>query len=165
MSNLKIAPPWVQYVNALTAMFEKDPEVRVEYNNDEHQVKLYVENVRKAEALEKLLPAEKEFGGVTLRISVIPANLDNSLVALYKEAFMNNRAVVEITTINEPFMSNPVTYVSFKKEVVQYHNDDLSDSNGNRNTLYQEIAKELFEGHREGIFFCTSNRAPFNIIY
>ena len=155
-NTIKMAPPWVTYANALMAMFEKDPDIKVTYDNENLGVKLYVNGSAKADALTKLLPAEKSFGNVTLKISVVPAN-DNpeDMVKLFRDAFFGNEAVADIWTAPmEVTQSNPLTYVIFRKEVVQYYNDDLSDAHGNRNTLYQEIAKEIFEDHR-GIFFCT----------
>ena len=155
-NTIKMAPPWVTYANALMAMFEKDPDIKVTYDNENLGVKLYVNGSAKADALTKLLPAEKAFGNVTLKISVVPAN-DNpeDMVKLFRDAFFGNEAVTDIWTAPmEVTQSNPLTYVIFRKEVVQYYNDDLSDAHGNRNTLYQEIAKEIFEDH-QGIFFCT----------
>ena len=155
-NTIKMAPPWVTYANALMAMFEKDQDIKVTYDNENLGVKLYVNGSAKADALAKLLPAEKAFGNVTLKISVVPAN-DNreDMVKLFRDAFFGNEAVTDIWTApTEVTQSNPLTYVIFRKEVVQYYNDDLSDAHGNRNTLYQEIAKEIFEDH-QGIFFCT----------
>ena len=58
--------------------------------------------------------------------------------------------VEEVTGI----FSNPITYVVFVNEVVQYYNDNLSDIHGLRSTLYQEIAKDIFET-RLGVYYCT----------
>ena len=151
----KISPPWVQYVNALKAMFGQDPEIRIEFHDetDSKYVKLYVDNQRKADALGKLLPLEMNFGGVDLGIIVVASNLAISAAQLYKDAFKNNPVMVDINVVNGVF-KNPLTYVVFKKEVVQYYNDDLSDEHGNRSTLYQELAKELFR-MKDGVNFCT----------
>jgi hypothetical protein len=43
----------------------------------------------------------------------------------------------------------------FEKKVVQFFNDQLDDINGNKSTLYQDIAKDVFEKH-EGVYFCTA---------
>ena len=59
-------------------------------------------------------------------------------------------------------MTNPITYVIFKKEVVQYYNDSLSDAHGMCSTLYQDIAKRILDAD-EGIFFCTND--TMNIAY
>ena len=154
-NKLKIAPPWIQYVNALNAMFEKDPAVKIVYDNESVSVSLYVTGEAKANALAGLLPSKKEFGNVTLTISVVPAN-EESTIKLFRDAFYGNEAVNEIWTTQEAFGSNPLTYVIFAKEVVQYFNDNLGDANGNKSTLYENIARELFENH-EGIYFCTDN--------
>ena len=150
---LKIAPPWIQYVNKLIALFGVDPEVKIEYDNDEPSVKLLVTHPRIADALTQLLPAEKEFGNVTLKIAVVPANLGSGRASLFKDAFEGSPALNDIQTVTGAF-SNPVTYMIFDKKVVQYYNDDLGDLYGNRSTLYEELAKEIFDD-TEGVFFCT----------
>lgn len=153
---IKMAPPWVSYVNAIVAMFEKDPDVEVIYDNDNMGVKLYVNGTAKAEALTKLLPTEKTFGNVTLTVTVVPANNNSDdPIKLFRDAFYGNEAVSDIWTAPmEVTQSNPFTYVVFQKEVVQYYNDNLGDAHGNRSTLYEEIAREIFENH-PGIYFCT----------
>ena len=155
MDEIKMAPPWIQFANAIVALFEKDPDVKVTYDNDDVGIKLYVNGVAKADALTKLLPTEKVFGNVTLKISVIPANNADDPIKLFRDAFYGNEAVSDIWTAPmEVTQSNPFTYVIFQKEVVQYYNDNLGDAHGNRSTLYEEIAREIFENH-PGIYFCT----------
>ena len=39
---LKLAPPWVTFVNEVKALFDEDPQVRVVYDNDTVELKLYV---------------------------------------------------------------------------------------------------------------------------
>lgn len=150
---MKISSPWVNYYREVQALFGKDPEIKVVYDENENEVKLYVENARKADALTRLLPSEKVFGNVTLKITVVPANdLDESKVVAFEEAFAGNpvlKYVWHADTVMGAF-----NYAVFKNEVVQYFNDDMSDINGNRSTLYQEIAKDVI-GEEPGLFFCT----------
>lgn len=153
---VKIAPPWIQYVNKLVALFGKDPEIHLDYKNDEHTVTMRVDNHEKAEALIKLLPAAKEFGNVTLNINIVPCNNLDSKEDLYLAAFNGNPAFAFTRSVEGVF-TNPITYVVFSREVVQYYNDDLGDLFGNCTTLYQDIAKDLFGGE-EGVFFCTNNK-------
>ena len=149
----RMVTPWGEYFNALEAFFRKDDGVKVEFA-DNTVIKVYVEGEEKAEALRELLPASKTWGNVTVNINVLPANpLDTSRIALYRKAFEGNDAVVDIETIGG-ISSNDFNFVIFKPEVVQFFNDDFSDYNGIRSTLYQDLAKELF-GEDEGIFFCT----------
>ena len=90
MENVKMYSPWVVFANEVAELFKRDAEVHVDYSDDDLQLKVYVDNQDKYEALSRLLPQEKEFGNVTLKISVIPANNnydEASEVELLKKAF------------------------------------------------------------------------------
>ena len=159
MARLRKSSPWIIFYRELQELFRYDDEVKVIYddNPDEalYEVRLYVETTAKADALEKLLPMEKVFGNVTLSIKVIPANnLAHTNVPLYEAAFEGNEALSYIKTVGGGILSNDITYVVFKNQVVQYFSDDLSDPHGLTSTLYQDIAERVFE-QKEGIFFCT----------
>lgn len=154
IKKIGLAPPWVIYSNEIEALFRDDPEIRVEYNDDEKEVKLYVENQEKADALTKLLPSTQSFGNIVLKITIVPANvLEDSKVKLFQVAFEGNPAFSYSRSI-EGILSNPIHYIVFKKKVVQYYDDDIGDINGICSTLYQDIAKDVF-GDVEGVFFCT----------
>lgn len=155
MEKTKMASPWVQYANAVNAMFAADGEVDVIYNNEELTLNLLVENPVKADALQQIMPTEKDFGGVKLKITVIPANLKMSKAQMFQAAFSGNAAFKSTVPV-EGIFTNPLLYVVFAKEVVQYYNDDLSDLHGNRSTLYQTIAKEIFTD-MDGVIYCTDN--------
>lgn len=154
MAKLDLSSPWVIYYQQINAMFDKDPEVNVVFDENIPEVKLYVDNQEKADAITKLLPIKKDFGSVCLLIKVIPANkLKESNADLFRKAFKGNEAVSFIHTVSSVF-SNDITFVVFKKEVVQYFADDIGTINGVHSTLYQDIAKEIFE-NQKGIYFCT----------
>ena len=154
MARVNMSAPWVIFYREIESLFREDPEVRVIYDEDNNIVKLYVDNSDKAYALAELLPKEKIFGSVTLSIDVIPANgLTSTSVPLLTAAFKGNSALSYIKTIRGIF-TNDLTYVVFRNTVVQYFNDSLADVNGMCSTLYQEIAKDIFE-EQEGIFYCT----------
>ena len=164
MAKLNLSPPWVVYYRKLSAFFKEDPEVRITYDDIEQEIKLYVDNAEKAVALEKLLPNEQNFGNVTLYITIVPANqttFDSVKVAYSTNSSdiihicFNNKAVVGIKVV-DGIMTNRMTFVIFKKEVVQYFTDDIGDYHGICSTLYQDLAKEIF-GSIDGVFFCTDN--------
>lgn len=164
MAKLKLSPPWVVYYRKLSAFFKEDPEVRITYDEIEQEIKLYVDNAEKAVALEKLLPHEQNFGNVTLYITVVPANkttFDSVKVAYSTSSSdiiqicFNNKAVVGVKVV-DGIMTNRITFVIFKKEVVQWFSDDIGDWHGICSTLYQDLAKEIF-GNIDGVFFCTDN--------
>lgn len=151
---VKLSSPWINFYHEIVALFGEDPDIKIEYDEDELEIKLFVDNPTKADALTKLLPNERVFGRIVLKITVIPANdVNSSDSALFQKAFEGNPAFSYIENVDGAFTFN-ASYVVFKNKVVQYFNDDLSDVNGFRSTLYQEIAKDVF-GNTNGIYFCT----------
>lgn len=158
MAIIKKSAPWVTYYKELNELFRKDDDVLVVYDEDDNTINVYVEGEAKAGAIQYLLPTEKKFGNVTLFVNVIPsnkgsymANVGNPL-SVATDAFRDNDAVDAVTDISDVF---PLAYVIFKKRVVQYFDDDLGDINGNCSTLYETMAKNVFND--VGIKFCTSN--------
>lgn len=158
MAKLKLSSPWEIFYKELHAMFKEDPCVHVVFDEENYEIKLYVNGAAKAEALSQLLVAHKAFGNVTVNVAVIPSNdipFTNARPAykLYQMAFEGNRALSYVRTVSGIF-ANDLCYVVFRNKVVQYFNDDLGDANGLCSTLYQEIAKDVF-GNQDGVFFCT----------
>ena len=154
MENIKMVSPWIGYYKEIESLFQEDSTVKVKYDDSKNTIKLYVEDEEKADALAQLLPNRKVFGNITVNIDVIPANkVETPKIDLFRKAFEGNGAVAYIETVDN-VSSNAFHFVVFQPEIVQYYNDDLSDINGLRSTLYQDIAKEIF-GEREGIYFCT----------
>lgn len=156
MEKVRMASPWVTYWHKLKAMFEDDPDITMEYDEDAIKIRMFVEGAAKADALTQLLPAEQNFGGVTLRTVVIPANTQTYDKAdLIEYALRGNPNFAFMQKI-EGISSNRYAYVVFKKKVAQYWNDNLGDLHGNVSTLYQDLAKEIFGGDG-GIMYCTDN--------
>lgn len=155
--SLGIYAPWVIYAKQIEALFAKDAEVGVSYDDDSNTVEIYVENAEKADAISKILPTQKVFGKVVLNITVIPANGKTSAAKTIETAFKGNEAFSHMTIIEEIpdfYITNPIAYCSFKKEVVQYAADDLSSETGMKSTLYEDLARELLE-NTDGVYFCT----------
>lgn len=156
MARIHKQSPWIEYYEQLELLFEEDSEVRVLYDDKDYTVKLYVIDADKADALRRVLPAKKVFGNVELKVTVISANsaepkYNNEPILV---ALMDNPIVEEIKRVSGIF-SDDIIYIGFRREVVQYYADDLMDINGNCNTLYQEIAKNVFTP-QAGVFFCTT---------
>ena len=155
-NGLKLSQPWVEYWQQLNVMFGNDPEIQLEYHENESSVILRVDNPSKADALTQLLPPEVHFGNIVLNVIVIPSNEKKSLANLYNDAFHGNPHFAYVAE-SGPIMGFKMTYVVFKKEVAQYWNDNMGDIHGNTSTLYQNIADKLFngEGTFRGVRFCT----------
>ena len=153
----KLSPPWVTYYREIKALFGDDPEIVVVFHEEEKEIKLFVNDNGKAYAIRKLLPDVKEFGIAKIKITVIPCNVKkgDDYQKLFEKAFDGNPVLSYITPVEEVF-SNPILYVVFEKEVVQFYNDNLGDINGNRTTLYENIARDVF-GEMNSIYFCTDD--------
>jgi hypothetical protein len=148
----KLSPPWIGYARKVYALFELDPDISIVYDEDEPALTLRVQGNAKAEALSRLLPEEKSFGSVSLKIRVVPAN-EVSDISDIRTAFQGNPAVTRIESV-EGIMVNPIHYVVFENCVVQYFDDDLSTVDGSKTTLYKDLAAEVL-GVPDGIFYCT----------
>lgn len=151
---MRLSSPWEIYHKQIVALFQEDDEIKVTFDEENYEIKLFVDNGRKVDALAKLLPAEKQFGNVTVKISVVPANdgEEETKAKLIEEAFSGNPALRYIYNAQTPF--GDFDYVVFEGRVVQYFNDDMRDINGNKSTLYQDLAKEII-GEEANLCFCT----------
>lgn len=152
MANVKLSAPWVRLYRQIEALFERDPQVRVVFDEDATTIKLFVDNAIKADALTQVLPEERVFGNVTAKIEVIPSNNDDPL-ALVQAAFDGNPALAYTQRVNTPL--GEVRYAVFAPEVVQFFDDDMSNISGKCSTLYQDIAKDVLAA--DGVFFCTDD--------
>lgn len=169
MAKVNLSSPWVKLYREFQEMFKEDKEVKVIFDEDAYDIRIYVDNDAKAVAMANLLEGERIYGNITVTITVYPANGDWEGVydrlgdeadeydpfEQYNTLFKDNPAFSYALKSTLPFWDGMI-YVVFKNKVVQYFNDDLSDVNGNCSTLYQEIAKDLFtSAGRDSVFFCT----------
>lgn len=155
IKNVGILAPWTTYYKKVNELFKDDEEVNVVWDAENMAIKLYVSNAKKADALAKIMPTEREFGDIIVTITVYPPNGKETIADLFRTAFEGNEKVVEIFTVPDDMTYSP-TYVIFKKEVIQFFNDNLNDAHGNLSTLSEEIAREVFR-NSGNVFFCTDN--------
>ena len=156
MAKLKLSSPWSIFYKEVSAMFEYDPDVSVVFDEDEMNLKLYVNNADKADALMQLIPHERDFGNVSMQIEIVPADnvVHSSSANLFERAFFRNEALAFVREIKGIAGFPNITYVVFVKRVVQYYTDNLSDIYGITSTLYQNIAQDIFI-NIDGVFYCT----------
>lgn len=160
-NNVGMLAAWRCLVHELDAFFQEDNEVKIGFDASNYTIKVYVDNPEKADALAKLLPDKKDFGTVQVIIDVIPSNKVRDKVVsaelspeeVIKNAFKGNKAVENIVT-TDFFDTSLFTFVVFRNCVVQYYVDDLSDLYGMESTLYEDMARDLF--NTQGVFFCTA---------
>ncbi len=157
MAIIKKSAPWVTYYKEVNELFKKDKDVFVVFDEENVELKIYVKDQIKASAIQYLMPTEKEFWNVVLKIDVIPANgkelrevSTSNIVTIACDAFRDNDAVYMVTDVRAVF---DLVYVIFRKEVVQFFDDNIGDINGNCSTLYEVIARDVFKDI--GIKYCT----------
>ena len=165
MAVVGLSSPWTIFYRKVEALFKYDPLVHVVYDEQEHHLKLYVDEDEKAEALEILIPMTKEFGNVTMKISIIHPNNETktnyefaSVEEIFEAALDTNGAFSFANTVLT-FTGAAITYVLFRKEVVQFFTDNLADYFGLSSTLYQDIAKDVFLCG-DNVYFCTDIKDP-----
>lgn len=153
MSDVSILSPWNCFYKEVECLFEDDPEVKVVIE-DKH-VKLYVSTADKAEALEEILPTEKVFGNVVVKITVYPPNFSNmSDAEIYEKAFSGNNKFVYVK-VDEGDLGRPSrTYVCFSRMAAQYYSDNLKDVNRNTNLLVEDLVRRIVDETAE-TSFCT----------
>lgn len=159
---LKILPPWSIVIRKLQALFDGDPQIafNTDFSGDHPSVILSCNNGDKVAALQKILPEEIVFGGITLKVGVdgVPSNRAfKNKKELFEVAFDKNPAFAyAISPVDEGYNWFAAVYVVFKNCVVQVFADNLNDCHGVISTLYQDIANELLTGPgAEGVFFNT----------
>ena len=154
MAKVGLSAPWVQFYHEVQAMFKLDDDVRVIFDEDKCTLKLFVADAKKADALSKILPTDKVFGDKILKIIIVLPNIvSSSISSTVADAFSGNAALEYVQEIDGVF-SNPLVYVVFRKEVVQYYTDNLGDIHGIRSTLYEDIAREIFIP-QDFVYYCT----------
>ena len=156
---LKLAPPWITYINKLQALFDPDPQLAFNIDYDKMTVTIAGNNGDKNAALWCLLPEEKVFGNIALKIA-IDGPISNIAFTTQKElfdtAFSGNPVYAYAVTPGDETWFYSATYVVFKNCVVQFFNDNLNDCHGVLSTLYQDIASEIFEdADLNGVYYNT----------
>ena len=157
---LKLAPPWITFINEIQALFDGDPQIACNIDWQKPSIVLATNNGDKVAALIKILPTERTWGNITLTIAVdgTPSNIAfKSNKELYETAFKGNPAFAYcVAPAEEGYYFMDFVYVVFKCCVVQFFNDNLNDAHGIISTLYEDIASDIFDGTTpSGVNYCT----------
>lgn len=153
-NNLNVSAPWYTFIRRVHAIFGEDEDIDIVYNQEDNELKLYVRDGVKADALTKLFDTEKIFGNVTTKITIIPANEQETIADIYRKAFSGNPVVKDIIVDQNPYAPN-MTYVLFEDTPIQYFNDRLDHPAGVETILFEDAARDVFEGHCDGVYFGT----------
>ena len=153
MNSVSASSPWMSFARKLYMLFGQDPDIRLVYETDGPEIKMYVNDIIKADAINKKIPNNVEFGNVSLKITIIPSNTEKSNGDTFEKIFIGNPIFKGVVVDDDP-ISFGLTHVIFENKVVQFFDDQLNDPNGLESTLYEDIAREVFE-NGDGVFFNT----------
>lgn len=164
MIKFNIEAPWYTFQKKVTALFANDPDIYVgdvyEPDNEDidYAFDIEVRSHEKFVALDRVIPAKKQFGNVTLGI-VLYDEENNDVhpgYELFNTIFKGNSIVKDLKTVTDRAGIDHV-FVRFEPEVIQFYDDDLTDYNGNYNGLAEDIAREVF-GDAWAVNFCTVDK-------
>ena len=164
-NNVQLSPPWCKFYHEVEALFGKDPDIQVIFDEEDYTVTLYVEDEDKAYALDQILPAKKVMGNIVVTINVIPANdtVDTSKKkALYEKAFAGNPVFSRIEQVSLPMWGN-YNYCIFNagESLVQFYNDELQSPWGLCTMVLEDAARDVLAGP-DGMLFTTDQITPPN---
>ena len=161
---VRLSPPWHTYQRKVFALFGRDPEVLVrdlvEVDECNYTLIIISSNQVKAEAISALLGRTVKISGVTITIRIFgpdsfcevepPKQIRDA--QLLEDAFQGNPIFDRIAA--HSFHNIQIVYCIFKKEVLQFWNDDLSSFYGVHSTLAEILAYEILKNVK--VQFCTS---------
>lgn len=148
-----LSAPWYTYHHMVVAMFGSDPEIKIRElgatGGGEYSFIIHVKTTAKAEALKRLVIQHVPMGNLTINITILGPD-ENKVDAsnasseeIINNAFSGNPIFVR--TENVEVMMFKMLYCIFKKEVIQFFNDDLTDYKRNYSGLAHDIAYEIFD--------------------
>jgi len=158
-----LSPPCYTFHNYLKHSIGRDQHVDVlemeEISDDDYLISIEVMCKNKAIALATLLVPCKNFGNINVRVKVLhcgrtvkpycrPLGARN-LISIYEEALDTNYYFEFVES--EEFWGSTVIYPVFKKEVIQFYNDDLSDLFENFNGVAAMVFAEVLELNIDGV--------------
>ena len=141
--DVKLGNPWAIYANRVKALFEYDKGVRVEYDDESHNLTIYVDGSDKAESIKRLLPSSISPFIHTGTITVVHSNLLGTEEDLFRKAFEGNPALESVVGNLGP--AGDVSYALFAPAITQLYEDDTSEFDGMKTITYAELAKSVLK--------------------
>jgi len=161
--SVKMSPPWYTYFNYLKHSIGRDQCVDVldmkEISGADYLISVDVKNREKATALATILIPCKNFGNINVRVEVLHCGRrvkpycnphDESIIIKIIEEALGTNHYFECVESAEYFVSLLIFPV-FKKEIIQFFNDDLSDFYNNFNGVVAKVFSEVLESHVFGV--------------
>ena len=165
--NSTIQAPWWTYYNKVKALLGNDTDLSIGQLSESGE-KIYSFNVDstntdKIIALQKIFKTVIPMGNITLKINFNVINDGTPEMSYtkitaedFRTAFNENPIVDEVNEVS--LFDTNFIFVIFKKKIIQFYNDDITDYWGNYNGLAEDIAREVFTDRmfHSGFNYCTN---------
>ena len=150
----RLSPPWYTYYNFLKHTIGSDNWVKVldmtEISGSQYIITIQAHKEDKARALATILALRQSFGNVIVDIEIIydgkgvspyePPLTINDLVRIFNQALDTN---VYFKNVKPGGFVTTLIFPIFKKEVIQFFNDDISDYYNNFNGVASNVFAEV----------------------
>lgn len=167
-TNIQLSPPWDTYFKMVYNLLTVDPEIKMPKfikEGEGGKCSFWIEssNATKIIALSKVLKNEIQMGNITITISFRCTNDD--LAAMRDDGEADGRDFTDAFTGN-PYFSKVVSeicpgavcyYAVFKREIISFYNDDISDYHGNAHYIVADLVKEIIND--TNVKVCTEYEA------
>ena len=156
--NVKLSPPPYTYFNFLKHSIGNDPCLEVlemqEKAEGNFLIQIEVEGITKARALAAILELHQSISNWNIYIEilhngrVVKPQKDyetmEDFVEMFENALSTNR-YFEFATYVRTFSGFPIVFLIFKKDVIQFFNDDISDFYNNFNGVVADVFREVLK--------------------
>lgn len=166
----KLSPPWYTLWNEINASIGNDPDVTVKPLDTQQSpfiVPVQVGSHEKAEAIASILDLRHIIGNITVDVEIrdqtgtivspkVPQTTEE-LAKMMETALGGNGWFSEVIARPIYPQGPEVIYPVFKKEVIQFFNDDLSDVYSNYNNVAAFVFKDVLNGAPGGFsVYCST---------
>lgn len=176
MSKTNMANPITGHANQLAAFLAKDDDIHTKFEFKRRVLRIYVDDVSKAEALAVILKKRIELGKLYLDIAIYPPNADNGygkkldlkagdmtadeLKTMWKCAFKGNRNFVRVLQAKDR-TDTIWTFALFNNVAVQWLNDDMQNPELTTSALPETVVKTFAASH-PGVQISTDVKRLWN---
>ena len=165
---LRLSPPWYTFFNYIKHSIGADRYVDVldmkELSNTRYLIQVDVKVKKKAAALAAILVTHRQFGNINVCVEVMhngqvvkPVEQTHNVCSLISvlEAALETNDYFEFAKFEKIF-SAAVIFPVFKKAVIQFFNDDLSDLYNNFNGVAANVFEEVIKSPIDDVFIYPS---------
>lgn len=158
-NKLGLSAPWHIFHSQVKALFAQDCEVSVDEEIGEidggfgYTFGIYSDNKDKLQAIKKLIGSKVVFGDVPVIIDY--GENEEDVVGVWERAFGGNPLFCRTVKNDMPYFGN-FNYALFKRDIISFYGDDLSDVKGNVHYIVSDLVKEVV-ANQKGMFVCTES--------